>query len=83
MEIGNPSSGQRINALKNQLVMLQSDLACMDEQREKLKDQIAATRNYLNGVLLGQRQAAEAQAAANELLEYQDIDVPANPGGTD
>lgn len=75
-DIGKPSAGSQINTLQNRLVMAQSDLAVLDEQRENTKREIDAIRNYLNGVRLGQQQAVEAIQAEPEPQQE-------SAGGTD
>jgi predicted nuclease with TOPRIM domain len=61
-----PSAGAQINALQNRLVMAQSDLAVLTEQRERKLDEVAALRNALSGVRLGQQQAAEQAVDADK-----------------
>jgi uncharacterized protein YlxW (UPF0749 family) len=60
-----PSALQRVGAVKGRLVQALADLATLDEQRETLKNEIAALRNYVNGVALGRSAAAEQREIEN------------------
>lgn len=55
------TAAQQAEAHKGRLTTALANLAQMDEQRERLVEEIAALRNYLNGYSLGQRAAAEQQ----------------------
>jgi hypothetical protein len=57
---------QQATSIKGRLTSALADLAVMDEQREKLCEEITALRNYLNGINLGQRIAAERARAEAE-----------------
>jgi uncharacterized protein YlxW (UPF0749 family) len=83
-----PSALQRVGAMKGRLVQALADLATLDEQREKLKDEISALRNYVNGIALGRSAAAEQREIENKQLaealrEQAAEEFPANAGGTD
>jgi uncharacterized protein YlxW (UPF0749 family) len=83
-----PSALQRVSAMKGRLVQALADLATLDEQREKLKDEISALRNYVNGIALGRSAAAEQREIENKQLaealrEQAAEEFPANAGGTD
>jgi hypothetical protein len=83
-----PSALQRVSAMKGRLVQALADLATLDEQREALKNEIAALRNYVNGIALGRSAAAEQRELENKQLaealrEQAAEEFPANAGGTD